>query len=68
MTVNELAELLIPIGCGPLASRTPINNGSPRGGVSTLCGAVSTRGITVLVPGLLEIYRYGNISDPGMGP
>ena len=26
MTVNELAELLIPIGCGALASRTPINN------------------------------------------
>ena len=26
MTVNELAELLAPIGCGPLASRTLINN------------------------------------------
>ena len=29
MTVNELAEVLTPIGCGPLASRTPINNGVP---------------------------------------
>ena len=27
MTVNELAELLTPIGCDPLASRTTINNG-----------------------------------------
>ena len=29
MTVNELAELLILIGCGLLPSRTPINNGVP---------------------------------------
>ena len=26
MTGNERAELLARIGCGPLASRTPINN------------------------------------------
>ena len=54
MTVNELAELLTLIGYGLLASRTPITNGVPRV-VSTPCGAVSTRGITVLVPGLLEM-------------
>ena len=125
ITVNELAELLAPIGCGPLASRSPINYRvtlrwgflnrvgryrpvgstswslvcwscrhmegylirrldliltvygptrrwpegqlSPRAGsmspsqsainqgvgVSTPCGAVSTRGISVFVPGLL---------------
>ena len=29
MTVKELAELLTPIGCGPLASRTPINDDVP---------------------------------------
>ena len=29
MIVNELAELLTPIGCGRLASRTPIDNGVP---------------------------------------
>ena len=27
--VNELAELLTPIGFGPLASRDPIYNGVP---------------------------------------
>ena len=26
MAANGLAELLAPIGCGPLASRTPIDN------------------------------------------
>ena len=67
MTINELAELLTPIGCGPLASRTQNNNGVLRFGVSTLCGAVSTRGITVLVLGLLELWRYGRISNPEMG-
>ena len=36
-------------------------------GVSTPCGAVSTRGICVFVPGLLELKRYGRIYDPGMG-
>ena len=55
MTVNELAEVVTPIGFGPLASRNPIDNGVPRVGVSTLRGTVSTRGITVLVPGLLEL-------------
>ena len=28
-------------------------------GVSRSCGAVSTRGITVFVPSLLELYMYG---------
>ena len=39
----------------------------PQVGVSTPCGAVSTTGATVFVPGLLELYMYGRISDPGMG-
>ena len=29
-------------------------------------GAVLTRGITVFVPGLSELYMYGEISEPGM--
>ena len=36
------------------------------GGVSTPCGAVSTRGITVFVRGLSELHMYGGISQPGM--
>ena len=36
-------------------------------GVSTSCGAVSTQGICVFVHGLLELYRYGGVSEPGMG-
>ena len=40
MAVNELSELLSLIGCGPLGSRTPINNGVPSGGVSTLWGGI----------------------------
>ena len=35
--------------------------------VSTPCGAVSARGITVFVPGLSGLYMYGGISKPGMG-
>ena len=46
------------LGVNPLASRTPINNGVPRVGVSIPCGAVSTRGITVLIPGLLELKGF----------
>ena len=50
-------------------SRAPANQRSAGGvGVSTPCGAVSTRGITVFVPGLSYLYIYGGISDPGMGP
>ena len=39
----------------------------PQVGVSTPWGAASARGITVFVPGLLELSLYGGISDPGMG-
>ena len=39
----------------------------PQLGVSTSSGAVSVRGITFFVPGLLELSLYGRISDPGMG-
>ena len=35
--------------------------------VSTSLGAVSTRGTAVFVPGLLNLYIYGRISEPGMG-
>ena len=37
-------------------------------GVSTPCGAVSTRGTSVSVPGVLELQVHGMISHPGMGP
>ena len=40
----------------------------PQVGVCTLCGAVSTRETTVLVPGLLELQMDGRIYDAGMGP
>ena len=40
----------------------------PQVWVSTPFGEVSTRGTTVFVPGLLELYMYGRISDPGMRP
>ena len=30
-------------------------------------GAVSTRGMTMFVPRLSELYVHGGISDPGMG-
>ena len=43
-------------------------NNEPRVGISTPCGAVSTRGITVFVPGLSGLSWYGRISDPGMEP
>ena len=39
----------------------------PQVGVSTPWGAASARGITVFVPGLLELLLYGRISDLGMG-
>ena len=53
----------------PVASRTPVNQRSASGvGVPTPRGAVSTRRITVFVPGLLELYMYARTSDPGMGP
>ena len=48
---NELAEnLLDPNGWRQPASRTPANNGVPAVGVSTPCGAVSSREITAFVP------------------
>ena len=36
--------------------------------VSKPCGAVSTRWMSVFIPGLLEFYMYRRTSDPGMGP
>ena len=35
-------------------------------GVSTPWESVSTRGTTVFVPGLLDLWMYGRASDPGM--
>ena len=44
-------------------------NQQPASGVrdSTPCRAVSTREISVFVPGLLELYIYGRISDAEIG-
>ena len=54
-----------PLVC---SSNTLINQQSEDGGgVSTPCGAVSTRGITVLFLRLLKLYVYGSVYDPGMG-
>ena len=55
MKLFEVAGLLAPIGCGPLASRTPINIGVPCVGIATPCAAVSIHGTTVLVPEVLEL-------------
>ena len=51
-----------------LYSRAPANQRSADGvGVSTPRGAISTRGITVFVPGMSELQMHGGISEPGMG-
>ena len=46
----------------------PNQQSASKVGVSTPCVAVSTRRTTVFVPGLSELYMYGRISDPGIGP
>ena len=40
----------------------------PQIGISTPCGAASTRGTAVFVPSLLELYTYASIYDPGWAP
>ena len=51
-----------------LALRAPANQRSARGiGVSTPCGAVSTRENSIFVPGVTELYKYGRMYEPGMG-
>ena len=58
-------EPILP-GVRWLYVRSPANQRSAsETGVSTPCGAVSTRGITVFVPRLSELKRYGRISNPG---
>ena len=55
----------------PLASRTRANQANQQSaggvGVSTPCGAVSNRGTTVFVPGVLKLQMHGRIYDAGMG-
>ena len=51
-----------------LYSRSPVNQRSAGIiGVSTPCGEVSTRGITVFVPGLSGLWIYGEIPEPRIG-
>ena len=51
-----------------LAPRTAANQQSAsRWGFHTVRGDIDP-GNTVFVPGLLEFYMHGRISDPGMGP
>ena len=50
------------------SSRGAAGPKGPRVGVSTPCGAVSTRETAVFVAGLLELYMYGRIHDAGLGP
>ena len=60
-------EPILP-GVRCLYVRSPANQRSVSGaGVSTPCGAVSTRGITLFVSRLPEFRRYGRIYNPGMG-
>ena len=73
------SELNLP-GCGETSALAPGATLAARGlmspsqsaisswgGVSTPRGAVSIRAVSVFVPGLLELWIYGRISDPGMG-
>ena len=50
------------------SSRGAAGPKGPRVGVSTPCGAVSTRETAVFVAGLLELYMYGRNHGPGMVP
>ena len=48
-------------------SRSAINQWA--WGFHTVWGGVGTRGIIIAVPGLLELYGYGGIPEPGIwGP
>ena len=40
----------------------------PQVGVSTPCGAALTRGTTMFVSSMLELYMYGRIYDPRTAP
>ena len=51
----KMLNILVPIGWGPSASRTPAHKWRTRVWGSTLCVAVSTRGIPVFVPGLWQL-------------
>ena len=63
--IREWAPILP--GVRWLYVRSPANQRSAsRAGVSTPCGTVSTRGITVFVSMLSELSIYGGIPDPGM--
>lgn len=37
-------------------------------GGSANCGAISIEGMSVFVPGLMELHMFGVMYDPGMGP
>ena len=55
-------------GMGPYPHRMTVALRPPGcWGIHTGGGAVSTRGATVFVQGLLEVYMYGSISGLGMG-
>ena len=61
MTVHELAGLFSPIGCGPLASQTPINNDVPRvGGFHTLRGGIDPwdHRLGSRVVGVIDVWKY----------
>ena len=61
-------DLILPGSCW-LYEPQPLNQQSASVvGVSTPCEAVPTRGVTVFVPGVLDLYIYGRIFDPGKGP
>ena len=57
---------MIRAGMGPYPHRVALAPRTPGWG-STPWRAVSARGITVFVPGLLELSLYRILSDPGMG-
>ena len=55
--------------CRRLCSRTPVHQRLLGWvGISTPCGAISTRGIFVFVSGALDLHRYGSLYHPWMRP
>ena len=60
MTVDELAELLTPIGCDPLASRTQSTTVYPDWGFHTMWGGIDPwdHRLGPRFVGIVEIWKY----------
>ena len=61
-----LSSGAFPTDAGPMSPSQKHEQAS-KVRVYTSFGPVSTRGISVSVPGFLELYIYGRIFNPGLG-